>query len=86
MIARQYCSTTVRGLNDGRFQIDATIVMFDVNERDVFSFRDQIFALPDLMDVIRQWQAAERDGDEQEMRNAKANRDAILLKLEPKQQ
>lgn len=38
-----------------------------------------IAALPDMIDALRQWQAAERDGDQVELENARQSRDLALL-------
>jgi hypothetical protein len=40
-----------------------------------------IAAAPDMIDVLMQWQAAERDGSDDELRNARNNRDEIIAML-----
>jgi len=37
----------------------------------------------DMIDALRQWAAAERDGDEVELNNARRARDRVLVALDP---
>ncbi len=37
-----------------------------------------IAAAPDMLDALRQWRAAERDGDAAELENARTSRDAAI--------
>jgi hypothetical protein len=41
-----------------------------------------IAAAPDMIDALRQWRNAEREGDEAEMANARISRDLIIAKVE----
>jgi hypothetical protein len=58
-----------------------------LNERSPEAFANArlIAAAPDMIDAIRQWQSAERDGDEREMANARSSRDAAIARAEGKQ-
>ena len=56
---------------------EAQILEQDANAR-------LIAAAPDMMDALRQWQSAELTNDEQELRNARNARDAIIAKAEGK--
>lgn len=48
----------------------------------VFSHADAslIAAAHDMLDALRQWQAAERDGDAEELQNARTSRDKAIAR------